>query len=457
VILPNIPPRVYDARPILKSIREEAHRRLAGADAVLWSVLVQVAAHIPARVSIDTGIGAPIRPTLYAAMTETSGGGKSIAWQVSRKLVPDLPEPSSLSTGEGAIEAFYGKVLTEQVQLPDKNGEPRPAKLVWMRQRVRDNVMFYLDEGEVFFRQLDRPGNVVAPILRSLWSGGTVGQANASEETRRSLDAGTYSAGLIVGLQPDISGRLLADTSTGTAQRFVWVAARDRYLVDDAPVWTTALPIAPLQWTPPTLPGTPSPLKAFMDQPSPGQAWKPPPELPGVSVMLDPTIVAGLRAHQVALRRGDVEPDEHDTQRPAMHVKVAAVLAWLDGRLRVTVEDWAIAAELLATSDAVRSGLLEHAAEVVAADREARGVERAEVDQARDQADVRRREAQQKIIELLTDADDAGMTHGEINQKFSRALRPHLGAVIAAEQERGTIIVERAHSGGRRYTLVSGG
>ena len=437
--LPNIEDAVWAARPLLKAIREFAHLRVAAADAVLWCVLISEASAIPASVSYDSGIGVPARPTLFGALVGPSGVGKSISHGVAREMCRNAPEPLPLSTGEGLVESYWGKIQREQ---PQPDGK---TKLITVRERVRSNALFWLDEGEALFRQIERPGNVVAPTLRAYWSGGTVGQQNASDESRRLLEAGSYTGGLIVGLQPDISGQLLADTATGTAQRFVWVAATDRHIPDT--VVSSLPPVVP-SWTRPMLPGQPTGLLEQVMSPT---AVSQPTAPEQVLMPLAGSVAAGLRRHQVALRRGDVVPDEHDTQRSAMQLKISGVLAWLDGRLSIEAEDWELAGALLGTSDEVRDQLLEHADEVRARQWTQQGVARSQVQSAAARADVMRERCRDRVVVLL--AERGELTHRELSRRTAVAQRPFLPEALGILVDEKAVTVIDTGNGGRSYRV----
>lgn len=440
LVLPNIPPDVWAARPLLKDIRESAHARRARADAVLWSVLVSIAANIPARVSIETAIGVPAKPTLYAVLAGPSGSGKSISWGVARALVGGV-KALPLATGEGMVESFYDEVPVEQ---PQPNG--KDPKIVWERRRIRSNLLFYLGEGEALFKQGERSGAQIGPTLRDFWSGGELGQQNASKGLRRGIDAGSYTGGLVIGLQDDISSKLLADTGTGTAQRFAWAAVNDIYQPDERP----ARSLQQLDWQAPELPGTPSKIDQWAAQP--GRVWTDPPEPTPVTMTLDAEIMARLDSHQVALSRREVDPDPHDAQRTAMHTKVAAVLAWTDGRLRIGAEDWQLADELLSTSDGVRDALLEHAEIVQAAERAERGVARAQVNRAEAAADGLRKRCHDRIGAVLSKAEHA-VSHSELRRAVNNSQRPYVPEVLAERIAQGTVTEERTANGGRAYRL----
>lgn len=465
--LPNIPQEVWDSRPLLKAIRDEAHRRTAGADAVLWSLLVSVASQIPAWVAIETGMGTPLRPTLYAVLAGNSGHGKSLAWAVAMQILRTectrqgvrTPQELPLSTGEGLVEAFYDFVPTAVKQTPNAKGEPRPDKIAWVRKRIRHNALFWLDEGEALFQNITKPNSVLGPTIRSFWTGALVGQANANKESRRILEAGTYNGGIVIGVQPKIAGRLLGDTDTGTAQRWVYTSVRDANIPDDEPALVGPTADAPwtregIQWNPPKLDGfkTVGGLAAYFAQPSPDQPFEPV-ELPDAEFMvLNAMTSAAMRKEGIRIRRGDEEPDEHNSQRPAMLVKVGAVLAYMDGRRSITEEDCQLAWELLQASEAVRTALVEHAEHQTAQERAERGYERAAVTAAETEADVLRKSCLNRIMAVLADEPD-GITRSGLTAKVTTRWRPFLADVLRGLMEAGTIVQTDAAQGGSRYSL----
>jgi energy-coupling factor transporter ATP-binding protein EcfA2 len=439
MILPNIPGDFWEARPLFHQLRAVAHSRVVGADGMFWSYATSIASSIPARVAYDSGVGTPVRPTLFVALTGPSGTGKSTVFSVARSVLPPgMPESRPPSTGEGLVESYYGQVLREQKQ-PDGK-----IKLIKVRERVSSNAMFWLDEGETYLRQSTKPDSTIGPTLRSFWSGGTVGQTNASEDRRRTLAAGTYTGGLVIGLQPDISGRLLGDTATGTAQRFIWSAVTDTGIATPTP------PVVRPRYLPPTLPDGRTSTEQFL-----APAYEP--DLEPVLIPVAPAIATDIRWHQRALRRGEREPAEQDTQRTAQHIKIAGALCWMDGRLaEITAEDWELAGVLLAASDAVRAELLEHAETVVQRERTARGVERAQVSQAEAQAGDLRKRCHERLSGLLgkLQTPDDTVAHRDLMSAVTTAQRPFAREALASLLDGGAVVEERTPTGGLRYRRV---
>ncbi|SFN47924.1 hypothetical protein SAMN05216207_10152 [Pseudonocardia ammonioxydans] len=221
---------------------------------------------------------------------------------------------------------------------PDKK-EGTPGRNV----QVRHNVRFASDEGESLVKLMyERSGSSLAADLRKMWSGKNAGNANASAETKRRLDAGTYSMSMTLVFQPDTITQLFDDKGSGTPQRFVFAAASDPNIPDGE---------------------VPRPEPAKVDFPTLGREFS----LEAGSVR------TGLRRKHLALAQGAVIPEsEMDSQRDAVVARVAALLMALDGRFdMVTEDDWRLAEMVYETSSAVRDQVLTAARERRDAERDA--------------------------------------------------------------------------------------
>lgn len=395
-LLPNWSPHLYEQHPLLRAIRDHAWSRLQSADAVALAALAYISDQIPGGCVIDSGIGRPVPAGLFVALVAASGGGKSAGNGVAQHLT-DAPPPLALSTGEGLLEAFYGEVPEE-----DEKGRER-----MVRRRVRSNAMAFTGEAESIFAEQKRDASKLGPILRSAWSGEHVGTANADKARQRSLDAGTYSVSLIVGLQPSIAHHLIGDTGTGTAQRFLWASGTDPFVDPDAPSWAGPL---------------------F--------------EAPRVPVMVDgrpvrdsdrftvaPAVRGELRAQRLRVLRGEEQPDEMDSQRPVQLLKLAAVFAWADGTLAIGVEHWTTAKALLAESDRVRDALIEHAEQM---DRDAQreeGLRRGRVRRSEMGFD---KDLLKTMVRVAGALDRHGpITLGRLKARVTKALHGLVGDALA--------------------------
>ncbi|GAA2855454.1 hypothetical protein GCM10010472_10940 [Pseudonocardia halophobica] len=344
--LPNIPTDFWEAREELRHIRQAAHSRLRSADLVLHATLARISAMVDPGLELDTGLG-PGSLNYFAAAVAPSGVGKSTGARAARSLV-DVPgyldQPAedgkpafldgiAIGSGEGLAESFYGTVWREIPGAIDKQGNPRTEKV---RTQVRKHAFVSVDEGEVFTKLAERSGSTLATTIRSAWPGETLGQANASEERTRIVKAGSYSLGLLVGYQPSTAAPLLADSDTGTTQRFAWVAGTDR----NGP--TERIP-------------TPGPLNLRLTD----EYGAP---LTGtISAAVE--IQEELFRRQVRLNRGEEIPDPLNSHESFMRSKMAALLTLLSGRTHIGLGDWELAGILWDTSCAVRDSLIEMAKE----------------------------------------------------------------------------------------------
>lgn len=345
--MPTLPEEFWQAREVHTHVRQAAYSRLAGGDLVLHTVLAKIAAMRSHELFFDSGRG---KSSLnhFAAIVGASGMGKTSGTAAVDDVllsapvylqadpdptgVPDLfLDGLPLGSGEGLAEAYIG---TKEVQVDtNRNGDAIMKKV---RAVVRHNVFVIVDEGETFTRLGERTGATVSTTLRSAWVGATIGQANGRDDTTRIVRAHEYALGMVVGFQPSTALPLLSDTSTGTAQRFAWVAAADPTLPLDAVAHPGPLTV-PLSTA-----ASGSPYRGMMTFPE----W----------------IKAELRREHIAKVRGELVVIEPDSQGPLMRCKLAALLALLNGRYDVNEEDWQLGEVLWRTSCSVRDHVTEYAA-----------------------------------------------------------------------------------------------
>lgn len=333
VIAPVLPPTFWDRRPLLRHIRQAAHSRNRSADVVLHGVLARVAASISHTIEIPPIVGAPGSLNYFVAITGPSGSGKSSGAHIATELVPtpagiDLVDDMPLGSGEGLAELYMGVVEEE-----GPGGKPRQV-----RQQVRYNAFVYGDEGAALTAMMDRNGATLPEALRRAWTGAALGQTNATAERKRVIKHGQYRLGLLIGFQPELAGRLIADAVAGTPQRFLWASSIDPTVPDTPPDWP-----GHIDWQPPS--------KAQLD----------PLKTTGTGgyirhrLTIDPDIAEGIRAADLARVRGQTHVDELDAHQPLHLLKTAGLLALLDRRLHIGHDDWQLAHTICEASNAVRT------------------------------------------------------------------------------------------------------
>lgn len=367
----TLPDEFWRARESLSRIRQAAHSRVRSADVVFAGLLCRLSAMVPHTLRADTGIGQPASLNLFAAIVGPSGGGKSSGLSVSRELIKSTRplEEFPLGSGEGIAESYMGEALEGTGVMDQKTGAEKQVKV---RKMVRHSALFHADEGASLNKLIDRAGSTVGETLRSAWSGETIGQKNGRAETTRTVPARSYSCGLSIGYQPSTILPLLDDHEAGTPQRFLYVWAVDATIPSRA---------ARVPW-----PGeitSPFPPEVPTDAPPAGALLAGPPAVDLSPITFAEAILDELYDTEHAKSTGLLplghwltigpagELDVFKSQHTVLKVKVSALLALLEGRRNVTVDDWSLAQIVLDTSDRVRGHLQGLAAGKALAAREA--------------------------------------------------------------------------------------
>lgn len=243
----HLPETFWSAHPVLGSIRQAAHHGGLPADALLGTILGRLSAHVDPSIRVTTGVRNPLPLNLFVGLIGWTGSGKTSSDEAAEYLVeftpppkaPDplgdhpfiagvgeMPESEPLGSGPGLAEAFMRTI-------PDPS-DPKGKKT--LRVQGAHKLFISCDEGAALARNItdDRIGHGLGRTLREAWSGRMIGQGGVGERRRKVKN---YSLGLVVGLQLPA----LADMSTseeldyGTPQRFLWVAATDPSVPDEAP------------------------------------------------------------------------------------------------------------------------------------------------------------------------------------------------------------------------------
>lgn len=417
-----LPDEFWNARPVFRHIRQAAHSKACSGDVLFYSSLARLSGMISHHIRAETGIGGRASLNIFAAIVGNSGAGKSTGSSLNRVLTPALDEDFRdglpVGSGEGIAEAFMGTVeepTGEVVQRGKNVGDPVMRKV---RKQVRHNAFFYVDEGQTIAKLGERSGSVLGETLRRAAVGETLGQTNASEERTRYVAAGSYNLGLLVGFQPSTAVPVLADASTGTPQRFLWAWADDPAIPDLPPPWPGAL------------------------EHHPGHKHPSGP----VDVTFPLRVRTALWEERVARARGEIEVPELDGHAGLIKVKVAALLALLDGgREAVTDEDWQLAEVVWKSSCAVRDALVERAQREAAAERQRE--QDAKVHQvmreheAKAEADLKLERIARFVQKHASQV--GGITFGDLNRRAaSRDRGALLQKGIALAEARGWVFEE---------------
>ncbi len=398
----RLPDDFWSARPHLKHIRDAAHSRQRSADALLHITLARLSAITPHTCHLPGIVGTAAPLSYFAAIVAPPGVGKSSADAIGAEILPApdwILDHLPLGSGEGLAEALFD--LVEEV---DSDGKLRKVK-----KQVRHNAYIWADEGQALGEIGGRKGSTLLPTIRTIWTGGVMGQANARAETHRVVPALTYAYGFSIALQPGKANALLADSDGGTPQRFGWASAIDPTIPDrqHRPTW-------------------------------PGQLdWEPPPLLTGGAPLgVDDEVATEIEEADLGRSRGEIAVTDMDAHGGLYRFKVAGLLCVLDGRSHITCDDWALAGVIKASSDTVRSAVIA----AVAHDAEKRETAFRDRHAGREVAADARKHSQaveecaQRIQAKVTARP--GMTSTDLRRSLTKRLRDVLedGIALAVEQ-----------------------
>ena len=403
--LPRLPASFWNERAALAHIRDAAWSRNRAPDAVLFTVMARVAAFRPPMMRVDTGIASPASLNLLVALVDPSGGGKSSAEKIARRVLPAPDEFQDvdglpIGSGEGIAEAYMGIVLEPRPDDPDKKDR--------VRKQVRHNALFYADEGQALTRLTERNGSTLGESLRRAFNGETLGQANASQDRVRRVQ--DYSLGLVIGMQPEAALALLDEASYGTPQRFLWCGVIDPTIPDTPPPWPGELRL--------------SLLEHFRE------------------LTIDPDICAELRRQDLARQRGELIRDPLDAHEPLLRIKVAAILAILDGRVHITRDDWRLAGIVYETSAAVRNAIVEYGRALARLRQRAERREHAALAVAADRALARERAAVERVARTIARRvlRHGPATRNDLRRAVASQHRQHLARAIEHAVREGWVV-----------------
>lgn len=339
-----LPEQLWSAHPTLGHIRQAAHSRGRSPSAVLGCGLTRLCSELPPTYVLPAIVGSVGSLNLAAAIVGPSGAGKSSSDGVAGELLqfenqPTDPRPSDLplGSGEGIAEAYMGsRAATEDEKAAGVASRGR------IREQLRWRQRFVGDEGEAVMAQRGRQGSTLMPALRTLVTGGPLGQQNAAVDNRRLIGAHRYRAGVLLGFQTTVAIGLLDDAAGGTPQRFAYFSAIDESIPppDHRPAWpgTLTVPLPEPSWRE-HRPATSSGLRT-------------------IHVADDVARIIQLDDH--ARQTGASTGDALDAHRNLVRLKVAAMLGLLTGELAVTDESWHLAGLVMTHSRAVVDHIVAH-------------------------------------------------------------------------------------------------
>lgn len=332
----------WQARDFLRHVHTCARARGLAPWAVFGAMLARAAASVPPSLVLPPTIGAPASLNLFVGLVGESGAGKSAALSLAEdRFEPTGGTANYLSTQPGSGEGL----LAAYCHTPRGGKKGKAPKIV----QHRISVLFDIDEVAALRALADRKGATLGPFLKTAWSGRSLGTQNADPSRIRRVESHRYRLVVVSGIQPAHADVILDDAEGGFPQRWLWLPTWD-------PEGTAAprgRPIpAPLCWR---VPGTPVEIVEDGGDSDGGTEliWPQQTELslPGVATAAihEASAARNVRIGSVAAAGG---LDGHALLNRA---KVAALLALIENRLGVSVEDWELSGQVMAVSDATRA------------------------------------------------------------------------------------------------------
>lgn len=308
----------WHRRDYLAWIQQEAYDHMVSPWALLVTAITRTAAQINPEVTLPSSIGSNVGLSIYAGIVGESGSGKSAAIGVCEDMFPWTVSMSQIGSGEGLIKTFVHK--------EKQDGQ-------WVQVQHATQAYIAVDEISSLLALTDRQGATLEPMLNSLWLGKGGGFGYADQEKRVSVEAHTYQIGMVVGIQPAKSDKLLRAADAGTPQRFLFASAYD--------------PTVPAQYD--ANPGS-MPWRvgySLTDRSGRGQI-----------LWVKREILDEIREHRhrVLTRQTDDEGRGHELM---LRLKVAAILAIWNGMMGVGLDDWDLAGAIVARSNLVRQSMEE--------------------------------------------------------------------------------------------------
>ena len=404
----------WETRPVLAHVRDFARARMVGPYALLGALLVRAAAATGPGVVLPPVVGGQASLNLLVAMVGKSGGGKGAADAAARAAtnLPDTPE-YPLGSGEGIARTFAPP--------PPLRGKGDPSE----QDAPPVQAIFTASEVDGLAAVASRRGSTLLPVLRSMWSGETLGAANAQAHTRVSVPAHSYRACLTVGVQPEAAGPLLHDLR-GTAQRFVWLPVGDP---------------EPPEVLPPEPP-------AFQIR---NQANVPPWMMANRVLELPEVARAAMIDHRRAVLRGD-DVNPLDGHAMLTRAKLAAAFMVLDGRMgTVTADDWDLAGWLMGVSNRTRSSIERDLSEGRRRANQARALATVEHD---DELDRRRLETVKRRVVAVVER--GRVSRGKLRAALGRKEYRDLFELAAFALEAEGVIHAENHGPTTFYTAGDG-
>lgn len=391
----------------------------------------------------------PMSLNLNIALVGTTGTGKSKIMRHAAELMPDasfLLEEVKPKTGESIPAKFVSKI-------PATDGDGKTIKGEYADEVVTDRCLLCMPEVVGLKAAMGRQGSTILPTLLESFSNEPLGEDTKGKQFQIKIPPYAYRLAAVVGVQPNNADVLFNEAQTGLAGRFIYMPSIDA----DAPLRRPALPEGAFPYDTTRIPG--------------GNG------LESVAAMIRYGGLAGMPDNGTDARRGyplTVIPfpsqvmedadrmqrlgvrgkaDAMDAHRMELAARTAALLALMDYRLEVNMEDWHIALALMDISDSVRAECLDQSRRsAVDFQAEQISLKRDAEEQANAQIIDR---AKKRLLDLLDTLDPTreGITERDLRNRLSPPQRKVMGDALTDLYKGGKVDRREGPQGGDIYSL----
>lgn len=433
----------WQQTPYLRAVCEAARASRVSPMAVLAIVLVRVSVMLPPQVVAPAFIGSrPGSLNLFVAVLGASGDGKGTAASVAADLVPDLfgARTEKPSSGE-SLAALFTKWESEE--------NPTDAKKpVCYHACANPRALVDVPEVTWLGAVAERKGSTVGGELASAFVGEPLGGVTKDMTKTLTTPGHGYRLGLLTGVQYANADALFNMSGTGIPQRILWVDTVDPNMPKTAPPRTpdTFKPLVDRAIVP-DLPERLADLYragSMANMIDGGATW------PWIEMRYPPEVSERTDLiryeRNEAKKRGEDDGDDLAGHLNFVRIKIAALLAWLDGsredHTQVTSEDWTIAGQIVEYSCRVRDKCRERYWQTVRANRaEHETVRRGAQDDAERRLAEDRRATPEKISRFLTAPKRRGIPFRGIDiwRGVNRRHRPYVYDALGMMLEAGEV------------------
>ena len=323
-------PELWTKRPWLTWCNTTGLNRGISRYALAGALLARASAELSPEIKIESPIGhGRTELNLYILLLGASGTSKTTANSTTRAAWNWTAPELRLGSGEGLAAAYTRRENTKDA---DGNKTNNPVRYEWRRYA-------WIDEYGSLISVKARAGATIASELRTAWSGERLGMDYRAEEARLPVDPGTYRLSIAAGIQPTLAAEVFAGSDVGDLQRWLWFTATDPELANT-------------QQGGPFHPLTNNQIKIRPEYAANATRWEDHTE-PGL-LIIPTTDQIKQQIWNDHINRQAGNDNDHDSHRNHQRLRLAGILALIEGQNQVENQDWELAGELLTISDQTR-------------------------------------------------------------------------------------------------------